>query len=423
MDIFGALQMLGGLCLFLFGMETMGDGLTRASGNKLEKILGSLTSSVPRGVLLGCAVTAVIQSSSATTVMLVGFVNSGLMRLSQVIPVIMGANIGTTVTAWLLSLASIDGSSFFIQMLKPMSFSPIMAAIAIGFMMFTKNEKKHNIGLVLIGFAVLMYGMDIMSSAVEPLKDVPGFIRILTMFSNPVLGVLAGAVFTAAIQSSSASVGILQALCMTGSVTYGAAIPIIMGQNIGTCITAILSAIGANKGAKRVAAVHLAFNIIGTVIFLCVFYIGNAILHFDILGDRVNPANIAIIHSIIKIASTIQLLPFCKQLYAEWGIQQPDVNCEYLTTALQVVCGTERKLAVRKEILQTVAEEHHTTVAAVDCGMRRLIDGVEKYNTEAWQKFKQDYGLMGHSVTLGKLIYAGRQKLIDSGTQGRKAGR
>ena len=314
MDIFGALQMLGGLCLFLFGMETMGDGLTRASGNKLEKILGSLTSSVPRGVLLGCAVTAVIQSSSATTVMLVGFVNSGLMRLSQVIPVIMGANIGTTVTAWLLSLASIDGSSFFIQMLKPMSFSPILAAIAIGFMMFTKNEKKHNIGLVLIGFAVLMYGMDIMSSAVEPLKDVPGFIRILTMFSNPVLGVLAGAVFTAAIQSSSASVGILQALCMTGSVTYGAAIPIIMGQNIGTCITAILSAIGANKGAKRVAAVHLAFNIIGTVIFLCVFYIGNAIVQFDFLGDRVNPANIAIIHSIFNIASTILLLPFCKQL-------------------------------------------------------------------------------------------------------------
>lgn len=314
MDIFGVLQMLGGLCLFLFGMETMGDGLTRTSGNKLEKILGSLTSSVPRGVLLGCAVTAVIQSSSATTVMLVGFVNSGLMRLSQVIPVIMGANIGTTVTAWLLSLASIDGSSFFIQMLKPMSFSPILAAIAIGFMMFTKNEKKHNIGLILIGFAVLMYGMDIMSSAVEPLKDVPEFVNILTMFSNPVLGVLAGAVFTAAIQSSSASVGILQALCMTGSVTYGAAIPIIMGQNIGTCITAILSSIGANKGAKRVAAVHLSFNIIGTVIFLCVFYIGNAIFQFDFLGNRVNPANIAIVHSIFNITSTLLLLPFCKQL-------------------------------------------------------------------------------------------------------------
>ena len=314
MDIFGVLQMLGGLCLFLFGMETMGDGLTKASGNKLEKILGSLTSSVPRGVLLGCAVTAVIQSSSATTVMLVGFVNSGIMRLAQAIPVIMGANIGTTATAWLLSLASIDGSSFFIQLLKPMSFSPILAAIAIGFMMFTKNEKKHNIGLVLIGFAVLMYGMDIMSSAVEPLKDVPQFVSILTMFSNPVLGVLAGAVFTAAIQSSSASVGILQALCMTGSVTYGAAIPIIMGQNIGTCVTAIISSIGANKGAKRVAAVHLSFNIIGTVIFLCIFYIGNAIVQFDFLGERVNPANIAIIHSIFNVCATILLLPFCKQL-------------------------------------------------------------------------------------------------------------
>ena len=314
MDIFGVLQMLGGLCLFLFGMETMGDGLTRTSGNKLEKILGSLTSSVPRGVLLGCAVTAVIQSSSATTVMLVGFVNSGIMRLSQAIPVIMGANIGTTATAWLLSLTSIDGNSFFIQMLKPMSFSPILAAIAIGFMMFTKNEKKHNIGMILIGFAVLMYGMDIMSSAVEPLKDVPEFVNILTMFSNPVLGVLAGAFFTAAIQSSSASVGILQALCMTGSVTYGAAIPIIMGQNIGTCITAILSAIGANKSAKRVAAVHLSFNIIGTVIFLAGIYIGNAILQFDFLGNRVNPANIAIIHSIFNITSTILLLPFCKQL-------------------------------------------------------------------------------------------------------------
>ena len=326
MDIFGVLQMLGGLCLFLFGMETMGDGLTKASGNKLEKILGSLTSSVPRGVLLGCAVTAVIQSSSATTVMLVGFVNSGIMRLAQAIPVIMGANIGTTATAWLLSLASIDGSSFFIQLLKPMSFSPILAAIAIGFMMFTKNEKKHNIGLVLIGFAVLMYGMDIMSSAVEPLKDVPQFVSILTMFSNPVLGVLAGAVFTAAIQSSSASVGILQALCMTGSVTYGAAIPIIMGQNIGTCVTAIISSIGANKGAKRVAAVHLSFNIIGTVIFLCIFYIGNAIVQFDFLGERVNPANIAIIHSIFNVCATILLLPFCKQLEKLANLLVKDVS-------------------------------------------------------------------------------------------------
>ena len=314
MDIFGVLQMIGGLCLFLFGMETMGDGLTRTSGGKLESVLGSLTSSVPRGVLLGCAVTAVIQSSSATTVMLVGFVNSGIMQLGQAIPVIMGANIGTTVTAWLLSLASIDGDNFFIQMLKPMSFSPILALIAIGFMMFTKNERKHNIGKILIGFAVLMYGMNIMSSAVEPLKDVPEFVNILTMFSNPVLGVAAGAVFTAAIQSSSASVGILQALCMTGSVTYGAAIPIIMGQNIGTCVTAVLSAIGANRSAKRVAAVHLSFNIIGTVLFLILFYTTNAIVDFDFLTSRVNPANIAIIHSTFNIFATAILLPFCKSL-------------------------------------------------------------------------------------------------------------
>ena len=314
MDIFGVLQMIGGLCLFLFGMETMGDGLTRTSGSKLQGILGSLTSSVPKGVVLGCVVTAVIQSSSATTVMLVGFVNSGIMQLRQAIPVIMGANIGTTATAWLLSLTALDGDSVFMQLLKPMSFSPILAAVAIVFMMFMKSEKKYNIGLILIGFAVLMYGMDIMSSAVEPLKDVPEFVSILTMFSNPVLGVAAGTVFTAAIQSSSASVGILQALCLTGSVTYGTAIPIIMGQNIGTCVTAILSSIGANKGAKRVAAVHLSFNIIGTVIFLLAFYGINALVGFGFMGDVVNPANIAVIHSIFNVFSTALLLPFYKQL-------------------------------------------------------------------------------------------------------------
>lgn len=314
MDIFGVLQMIGGLALFLFGMETMGDGLTRTSGSKLQGILSSLTSSVPKGVVLGCVVTAVIQSSSATTVMLVGFVNSGIMQLRQAIPVIMGANIGTTATAWLLSLTALDGDSVFMQLLKPMSFSPILAAVAIVFMMFMKSEKKYNIGLILIGFAVLMYGMDIMSSAVEPLKDVPEFVSILTMFSNPVLGVAAGTVFTAAIQSSSASVGILQALCLTGSVTYGTAIPIIMGQNIGTCVTAILSSIGANKGAKRVAAVHLSFNIIGTVIFLLAFYGINALVGFGFMGDVVNPANIAVIHSIFNIFSTALLLPFYKQL-------------------------------------------------------------------------------------------------------------
>ena len=314
MDIFGVLQLLGGLCLFLFGMETMGDGLKRASGSKLEEILSRLTSNVPKGVLLGTAVTAVIQSSSATTVMLVGFVNSGIMTLRQAIPVIMGANIGTTATAWLLSLSGLQGDSFIIQMLNPMAFSPILAAVAIVFMMFMKSEKKYDIGLILIGFAVLMYGMDIMSSAVKPLADVPEFVNVLTMFSNPVLGVAAGAIFTAAIQSSSASVGILQALCKTGAVTYGTTIPIIMGQNIGTCITAILSSIGANRGAKRVAAVHLSFNIIGTIVFLTLFYTANAFVHFDFLANTVNPANVAVIHSMFNVGCTVMLLPFTKAL-------------------------------------------------------------------------------------------------------------
>ena len=314
MDFFGILQLIGGLCLFLFGMETMGDGLKKASGSKLEEILSRLTSNVPKGVLLGTAVTAVIQSSSATTVMLVGFVNSGIMSLRQAIPVIMGANIGTTATAWLLSLSGIEGDSFLIQMLKPMSFSPILAAVAIVFMMFMKSEKKYDIGLILIGFAVLMYGMDIMSSAVKPLADVPEFISVLTMFSNPVLGVAAGAVFTAAIQSSSASVGILQALCKTGAVSYATAIPIIMGQNIGTCITAILSAIGAKKNAKRAAIVHLYFNLIGTILFMVIFYSVNEFVDFAFLADSANAAGIAVVHSAFNVAATMVLLPFAKVL-------------------------------------------------------------------------------------------------------------
>ena len=314
MNIFDVLSMIGGLALFLFGMETMGNGLTKTSGSKLESILASLTSSVPKGVLLGCVVTAVIQSSSATTVMLVGFVNSGIMKLRQAIPVIMGANIGTTATAWILSLASIDGDSIFMKLLKPMSFSPVLAAVAMVFIMFSKSERKHNIGLTMIGFAVLMYGMDIMSQAVSPLRDVPEFVNVLTMFQNPILGVAAGAVFTAAIQSSSASVGILQALCMTGSVTYSSAIPIIMGQNIGTCVTALLSSIGANKGAKRVAAVHLSFNIIGTVVLLAAFYGINGVVEFKFIDEVADPADIALIHSIFNIVATAMLLPFYRQL-------------------------------------------------------------------------------------------------------------
>ena len=283
MDFFSVLTLLGGLAMFLYGMNVMGDGLEKVSGGKLEKILENLTSSPVKAVLLGAAVTGVIQSSSATTVMVVGFVNSGIMQLSQAVGVIMGANIGTTVTSWILSLAGIQSSNFFIQLLKPTSFAPVLALIGVVFLMFLKDAKKKDIGTILIGFSVLMFGMETMSGAVKPLAEVPEFTGILLKFSIPVLGVLAGTVLTAVIQSSSASVGILQALCITGAVPYSAAIPIIMGQNIGTCITALLSAIGANKNAKRAAMVHLYFNIIGTIVFMVVFYTVNTAVHFPFL--------------------------------------------------------------------------------------------------------------------------------------------
>lgn len=314
MDIFAILSLIGGLALFLYGMNVMGDGLTKVSGGKLEKILEKLTSNPIKAVLLGAGVTAVIQSSSATTVMVVGFVNSGIMKLSQAVGIIMGANVGTTITSWILSLSGIESSSFFIQMLKPTSFSPILAIIGLLLMMSSKNDKHKDVGNILLGFAVLMFGMNAMSSAVEPLKDVPQFTHLLTMFTNPILGMLAGLILTAIIQSSSASVGILQALCSTGAVSFGCAIPIIMGQNIGTCVTAIISSVGASKNAKRTALVHLYFNIIGTALFMIVFYSINAFVHFDFLGDAATPAGIAVVHSIFNIAATLVLLPFAKVL-------------------------------------------------------------------------------------------------------------
>lgn len=314
MDLFDLLAMIGGLALFLYGMNLLGDGLSKVSGGRLEKILEKLTSNPIKAVLLGAGVTAVIQSSSATTVMVVGFVNSGVMKLSQTIGIIMGANIGTTITSWILSLSGIESSNFFIRLLKPTSFSPVLAIIGVAFLLFSKKERKRDIGMILIGFAILMFGMDTMSSAVKPLADVPEFTGILTAFSNPLLGMLAGMVLTAIIQSSSASVGILQALCMTGSVTFGTALPIIMGQNIGTCITAILSGIGASKNAKRAALVHLYFNLIGTAVFMIVFYSVNAFVHFSFLQDVANPAGIAVVHSIFNICATFVLLPFSKGL-------------------------------------------------------------------------------------------------------------
>lgn len=314
MDFFGLLTMLGGLALFLYGMNTMGEGLAKMAGSRLEQILEKLTSTPVRAVLLGAGVTAVIQSSSATTVMVVGFVNSGIMKLSQAIGIIMGANVGTTVTSWILSLAGVEGDSFFIRLLKPSSFSPVLALIGVIFLLFLKDEKKKDIGTILLGFAVLMFGMETMSGAVKPLADVPEFTDLFVAFKNPILGMLVGALLTAVIQSSSASVGILQAMCATGAVSFGAAIPIIMGQNIGTCVTAMISGIGASKNAKRTALVHLYFNVIGTAVFMIVFYTLNAFLRFSFLNHPAGGAGIALVHSAFNITATVVLLPFSKGL-------------------------------------------------------------------------------------------------------------
>ena len=309
MDIFDVLTLIGGLCLFLFGMNLMGDALERSAGSKLEIMIGKLTTGKLAGLLTGLGVTAVIQSSSATTVMVVGFVNSKLMTLKQAIHVIMGANIGTTVTAWILSLSGISGSNMFLKLLKPSSFTPILALIGIALLMFTKSNKKKDIGVVLLGFATLMFGMETMTGAVAGLKDIPAFQEMFLMFKNPILGVLVGAVLTAIIQSSSASVGILQALAATGAVSYGAAIPIIMGQNIGTCITAIISSVGTTKNARRAALVHLSFNVIGTVVCLGAFATVKAIFAPALLNDSATYAGIATAHSIFNIVCTLLLLP------------------------------------------------------------------------------------------------------------------
>jgi phosphate:Na+ symporter len=314
MTIFNIVTLLGGLALFLYGMNVMGDGLKKLSGGKLETILQKLTSSPLRGVGLGLVVTAIIQSSSATTVMVVGFVNSGIMELTQAVGVIMGANIGTTVTSWLLSMTGIQGENMVMQLLEPSSFSPILAFIGIILIMFCKNEKKNDLGTIFLGFAILMTGMMSMSGAVAPLADVPEFANLMTMFSNPILGLLAGTILTAIIQSSSASVGILQALCATGTIKYSVALPVIMGQNIGTCITAILSAVGANRNSKRTALIHLFFNLIGTTVFMVVFYASNVFVDYAFLDQAANETGIAIIHSSFNIAATILLLPFHKVL-------------------------------------------------------------------------------------------------------------
>ena len=314
MDIFDLLTMVGGLCLFLFGMSVMGDALERRAGGKLQSILAKLTTNKMAGLFTGMGVTSVIQSSSATTVMVVGFVNSGLMTLKQAINVIMGANVGTTITAWILSLGGISGDNIFVQMLKPMSFTPILAFIGIAMYMLAKKSKTKDTGTILLGFAVLMFGMDIMSGAVSGLADVPAFTNLFIAFKNPILGMLAGAILTGIIQSSSASVGILQALAITGAVPYGAAIPILMGQHIGTCVTAMISSIGTNREAKRAATIHLSFNVIGAIVWISVFSIIKHTLSPAIFDMPSSMVGIAVVHTALSVATTALLLPMSSLL-------------------------------------------------------------------------------------------------------------
>ena len=377
MDLFQALNLIGGLSLFLFGMTVMGQALERRAGSELRNLLSKITTNKYIGLLTGLVVTAVIQSSSATTVMVVGFVNSGLMTLRQAIHMIMGANIGTTVTAWVLSLAGISSSNFWIRLLKPSSFTSVLALIGIVKYMFCKDDRKKDTGLILLGFATLMYGMESMSAAVSGLRDVPGFQQMFLMFQNPVVGVLAGAALTAIIQSSSASVGILQALAATGQVTYGAAVPIIMGQNIGTCITAILSSIGANKNAKRAALVHLSFNVIGTAVWLCVFCLVKALFAPALLNESASLMGIAVAHSLFNILCTLLMLPLSNQLEKLVRTLVPDGKQPEVASELD-----ERLLATPPVALErckkVAAEMANSSVTALEDGITALTN----YTTE-----------------------------------------
>ena len=377
MDIFNLLTLIGGLSLFLFGMNLMGQALERRAGVQLRSLLEKLTTGRLAGLLTGMGVTAVIQSSSATTVMVVGFVNSGLMTLRQAINIIMGANIGTTVTAWILSLAGIDGGNLFVQLLKPSSFTPVLAFIGIIYYMFLKDAKKKDTGLILLGFATLMFGMEAMSGAVSGLRDVPAFQQLFLLFKNPVLGVLAGAVLTAVIQSSSASVGILQALADTGQVSYGAAIPIIMGQNIGTCVTAMISSVGANKNAKRAALVHLSFNIIGTAVWLTVFCLVRAILHPILLDQGVSRLGIAVAHSVFNILCTILMLPLSGFLERLVTFLVPDAKQPETFSELDERLFATPSIALER-CHRVAADMAETSVAA----LKGALDALDSYSPE-----------------------------------------
>lgn len=391
MDIFHVLTMIGGLCLFLFGMNLMGQALERRAGNRLRTLLGKMTGKVMTGFLTGLGVTAIIQSSSATTVMVVGFVNSGLMTLRQAINVIMGANVGTTITAWLLSLAGIDSGSTWVQLLKPSSFTPVLALIGIVLYMFCKQNRKKDTGMILLGFATLMFGMETMSGAVSGLKDIPAFANLFLMFKNPVLGVLAGAVLTAVIQSSSASVGILQALALTGSVSYAAAIPIIMGQNIGTCVTAMIASVGTNKNAKRAAVVHLMFNLIGVAVLLTVFCAVKAAFAPALFDQPASTYGIAVAHSLFNVLCTAILLP-AGSLLEKLAIRLvPDGKQVEKPVDLD-----ERLLATPSLALQ---QSRTVAVEMADCSVRSLknaLKSITDYSPELAQSIRQDEELCDH---------------------------
>ena len=385
MTILNLISFVGGLAFFLYGMNVMSGGLEKIAGGKFEDVLRKMTSNRFTGLLLGIGISCVIQSSSALTVMLVGLVNSGIMNLSQSIGVIMGSNIGTTITAWLLSLTGIESSNTFVQLLKPDAFSPIFAFIGILLIMISKNVKRRDIGKIMIGFAVLMYGMEIMGDAVSPLKDSEQFKSILTAFSNPILGVIIGAVFTGIIQSSSASVGILQALSLTGKIQYGMAIPIIMGQNIGTCITALISSIGVNKNAKRVSAVHMSFNLIGTFVFLIIFYTLNAFLKFDFVTENIGPAGIAVVHSIFNIGTTVILIPFTKQLekIANFIIKGSD-------TAEDITILDERLLATPPVAISRCKEVTVEMTELAFDSFNRSMNLLSQFNADEAKKIIED---------------------------------
>ena len=411
MSIFDVLTLIGGLCLFLFGMNVMGDALERRAGGSLKKILSKLTKNKMAGFLTGLGVTSVIQSSSATTVMVVGFVNSGVMTLKQSIGVIMGANIGTTVTAWILSLGGISSDNIVMQLLKPTSFTPVLALVGTVLLMFGKSSKKKDTGSVLLGFATLMFGMDTMSGAVAGLADIPAFQNLFLMFKNPILGVLVGAILTAIIQSSSASVGILQALSVTGQVSYGAAVPIIMGQNIGTCVTALLSSFGTNKNAKRAAVVHLSFNVIGTIVWLTLFSIISAVFKPIILDESATYLGIAVAHSLFNIACTILLLPMSGLLEKLAIKLVPDNNTKETVTELD-----EHLLVVPPVALERSGRLVDTMAEVSITGLKKSLNMLSRYESSVATEIRESEEKADHyEDILGSfLVKLSRNQISDS---------